>query len=127
MHEQPTQEIVAFIDAQRAEFGVEPIITVQRSAGVTVAPSTYYDTKMRPPSARARRDAVLGPALRQLWEDNYRAYGVRKLWKAARRAGQDVGCDQVARLMRAGIQGSGEANGSAPPSPTRLRCGTRTW
>ncbi len=102
----PTQEIVAFIDANRAEFGVEPICTVLRSAGVSVAPSTYYDTKTRPPSARAVRDAELGPVLRQLWEDNYRAYGVRKLWKAARRAGHDVGRDQVARLMRSlGIQG----------------------
>ena len=36
-----------------------------------------------------------------LWEDNYRVYGARKLWKAARRAGHDVGRDQVARLMRA--------------------------
>ena len=37
---------------------------------------------------------------------NYRVYGARKLWKAARRAGLDVGRDQVARLMRAaGIEG----------------------
>jgi transposase InsO family protein len=71
-----------------------------------MAPSTYYDTKTRPPSARAQRDAVLGPLLRQLWENNYQVYGVRKLWKTARRAGHDVGRDQVARLMRAaGIQG----------------------
>ncbi|EIV38982.1 transposase domain protein, partial [Mycobacteroides abscessus 3A-0122-S] len=40
-----------------------------------MAPSTYYDTKARPPSQRACRDAVLGPALVQLWEDNYRVYG----------------------------------------------------
>lgn len=72
-----------------------------------MAPSTYYDTKTRAPSARARRDAVLGPVLVGLWEDNYRVYGVRKLWKSARRAGHDVGRDQVARLMRAaGIQGA---------------------
>lgn len=44
---------------------------------------------------------MLAPALGHLWEDNYRVYGVRKLWKAARRAGHAVGCDQVARLMRA--------------------------
>jgi putative transposase len=68
---------------------------------VSVAPSTYYDAKTRPPSARACRDAVLGPALRQLWEDNYRVYGARKLWKAARRASHDVGRDQVSRHMRA--------------------------
>jgi putative transposase len=47
------------------------------------------------------------PILVQLWEDNYRVYGARKLWKAARRAGHDIGRDQVARLMRAaGIAGA---------------------
>jgi putative transposase len=71
-----------------------------------MAPSTYYHAKTRAPSARAQRDAVLGPVLRGLWEDNYCVYGARKLWKAARRAGHDVGRDQVARLMRAaGIHG----------------------
>lgn len=34
-----------------------------------MAPSTYYDIKSRRPSARSQRDAVLAPALRQLWED----------------------------------------------------------
>lgn len=72
-----------------------------------MAPSTYYDTKTRPPSARAGRDAALRPALVALWKDNYRVYGARKLWKAARRAGHDVGRDQVARHMRAaGIHGT---------------------
>lgn len=71
-----------------------------------MAPSTYYDTKTRPVSARAQRDAELGPALMALWEDNYRVYGARKLWRAARREGYDVGRDQVARLMRSlGIEG----------------------
>jgi putative transposase len=73
---------------------------------VQAAPSTYYEAKTRAPSARAQRDAAMGPALVQLWEDNYRVYGVRKLWKAARRAGHDVGRDQVGRLMRAaGMEG----------------------
>ena len=45
--------------------------------------------------------------LRQLWADNYCVYGARKLWKAAARAGWDVGRDQVARLMRAeGLEGA---------------------
>lgn len=71
-----------------------------------MAPSTYYAAKTAAPSQRAQRDAVVGPALVQLWEDNYCVYGARKLWKAARRAGHDVGRDQVARLMRAaGIAG----------------------
>ncbi len=71
-----------------------------------MAPSTYYENKARTPCARERRDAVVGPALLTLWEDNYRVYGARKLWKAAQRAGHDVGRDQVARHMRAaGITG----------------------
>ena len=71
-----------------------------------VAPSSYYEINSRQPSARAQRDEVVGPVVQQLWEDNYRVYGARKIWKAARRAGHDVGRDQVARLMRAaGIEG----------------------
>jgi len=71
-----------------------------------VAPSVYYAAKKRPVSQRAQRDAVMGPVVEQLWQDNYRVYGARKLWKAAHRAGYDIGRDQVARLMRtAGIEG----------------------
>jgi len=72
-----------------------------------IAPSTYYDAKSRPLSARAVRDAVLIPLLLALWKRNYSVYGRRKLTKAARKAGHDVGRDQVARLMRvAGIRGA---------------------
>ena len=71
-----------------------------------VAPSSYYEYKTRQPSARTQRDAVMAPVVRALWEDNYRVYGARKIWKAARRGDHDVGRDQVARLMRAaGIEG----------------------
>lgn len=46
------------------------------------------------------------PELVTLWENNYRVYGARKLWKAAHRADVDVGREQIARLMRvAGIEG----------------------
>ena len=56
----------------------------------------------------SRPGKALTPVLVELWEANYRVYGVRKLWKAAQRAGHDdVGRDQVARLMRgAGIRGA---------------------
>lgn len=93
--------MVDFIDENRSEFGVEPICEV-----LPIAPSTYYAARSRPPSARARRDAVLVPRLVALWQANYGVYGAHKLWRAARRAGLDVGRDQVARLMRrAGIEG----------------------
>ncbi len=93
--------MVAFIDQNRDELGVEPICEV-----LQVAPSTYYAAKTRPLSARAAQDAVMIPILVALWTANYRVYGAHKLWKAARRAGHDIGRDQVARLMRAaGIEG----------------------
>ena len=93
--------MVSLIDAHREEFGVEPIC-----AQLPIAPSTYYNVKSRPPSARSRRDVAMIPLLVALWVANYRVYGAHKLWKAARRAGIDVGRDQVARLMRlAGIEG----------------------
>ena len=71
-----------------------------------MAPSSYYAHKTRPPSPRSLRDAELLAALTGLWEANYRVYGVRKLHKAARRTGLDIGRDQTRRLMKlAGIRG----------------------
>ena len=63
-------------------------------------PSPPYRLRHGHHLVRAQRDAVMGPILMQLWEDNYRVYGARKLWKAARRAGHHIGRDQVSRLMR---------------------------
>jgi putative transposase len=79
-------------------WGVEPICQV-----LEIAPTTYWSAKTRPLSARAVRDAVLGPILEALWVKNFSVYGRRKLAVAARKAGLDVGRDQVARLM--GLQG----------------------
>ena len=71
-----------------------------------MAPSTYYATKSREPSARERSDAVMLATLVALFHANFSVYGARKLWKAAKRAGHDIGRDQVARLMKvAGIRG----------------------
>ena len=93
--------MVSFIDAHRGACGVEPICRE-----LPIAPSTYYDAKSRPVSARARRHGAMTVVLVALWAANYRVYGARKLWLAARRAGYGIGRDQVARLMRsAGICG----------------------
>jgi len=87
--------MVRYIDVHRDEFGVEPICHM-----LEMAPSTYYSAKSRPLSARSVRDAVLMQVLMVLWVANRKVYGAHKLWKAARRAGHDIGRDQVARLMR---------------------------
>ena len=95
--------MVAYIDGHRDQFGVEPICRV-----LEMAPSTYYAAKQRElsPSQRALRDAVMAQVLMVLWVTNRKVYGAHKLWKAARRAGHDIGRDQTARLMRQlGIEG----------------------
>jgi len=90
--------MVAFIDDHRDEFDVESICRV-----LPIASSTFYAAKRRQvaPSARAVRDAAMMQILMVLWVANRKVYGAHKLWKAARRAGHDIGRDQVARLMKA--------------------------
>ena len=116
---------MSFIDAHRdncsgeLRWGVEPICAV-----LEIAPSTYWSAKTRPLCARKIRDAELGPAIEAIWERNYSVYGRRKLAKAVRNAGLDVGRDQVARLMREhGIRGASRAKKrfTTHPDPTAVR------
>src|SRR5690349_10623567 len=64
------QEVVAFIDANRHRWGVEPICRV-----LQFAPSSYYEAKSRAVSTRAARDAVLVPEIRRVFAENYSVYG----------------------------------------------------
>lgn len=99
--------IVDYIDSHRESFGVEPVCAVLAEAGISIAPSTYYARSKTPLSDAELNDAYLANRLRSLWQHNWGVYGARKLWHAARRAGHDLGRDQVARLMRiAGITGT---------------------
>ncbi len=102
---------MAFIDAHRDRetdghrWGVEPICEQLK-----IAPATYYAAKTRAPSARAVRDAERCALLMALWTTNFSVYGKRKLWKAARRQGIDIGREQTARIMRElGIRGATRA------------------
>ena len=92
--------MVAFIDAHRAEYGVEPIC-----AQLPIAPSTYYELKARQADAdrrpaRARRDEQLCLMIRRVWEENFRVYGARKVWRQLQREGLVVARCTVERLMR---------------------------
>ncbi|WGH90586.1 IS3 family transposase [Auritidibacter ignavus] len=103
----PHDEMIAYIDMFRDRFGVESICRV---LGATdrgfITSGGYRAAKARPASDRSRRDAALIPVVKELHQANYGVYGVRKMWHAMRRAGWDVGRDQVARLMcLAGLSG----------------------
>ena len=96
----------AFIDAHRAEYGVEPICAV-----LQIAPSGYYrhrqhqaDATRR--SARTQRDVGLLAAIQRVFRQHHEVYGVRKIWHQLQREGVAVARCTVARLMRAaGLQG----------------------
>jgi transposase InsO family protein len=98
--------MVAFIDAHRAEYGVEPICRV-----VPIAPSTYYAllARRRDPTrepARAKRDAQLAAAIDRVWHTHRGVSGVRKVWRQLQREGTRVARCTVARLMTAaGLRG----------------------
>jgi putative transposase len=99
--------MIAFIDDHRGAYGIEPICKV-----LPIAPSTYYAhvAKRADPtrlSARARRDDALMPEVRRVFEENFRVYGVRKVWRQLKREGHDVARCTVARLMQTlGLQGA---------------------
>ena len=99
--------MIAFIDDHREAYGVEPICRV-----LPIAPSTYHEhaAKRRDPtrrSERAKRDEMLKGEVQRVFDENFRVYGVRKVWRQLGRDGIAVARCTVARLMRAmGLQGA---------------------
>jgi hypothetical protein len=99
--------MIAFIDDHRDVYGVEPICKV-----LPIAPSTYHahvarraDPEKLP--RRAKRDEALKAQIRRVFEENFRVYGVRKVWRQLAREGIAVARCTVARLMRAmGLEGA---------------------
>ena len=92
-----------YIDEHKHEFGVEPICATLSAAGTQIAPSTYYASKQRPPSARAVHDEQLKVEISRVHTENYGVYGIRKVH---------------AQLVREGVLG---ASGRRPIS----RCTTQ--
>ena len=92
--------MIAFINDHRDAYGVEPICRV-----LPIAPSTYYTHAARQAEpnklpARAKRDVVLMAEIQRVYEENFRVYGVRKVWRQLAREGIAVARCTVARLMR---------------------------
>ena len=89
-------------------FGVEPICRVLSQHGATIAPSTYYDARKRPPSRRALRDTEIEALIDEARQQRFVArYGARKMWLHLRRQGHDVARCTIERLMaRNGWQGA---------------------
>lgn len=128
--------MIDYVRAHADQFGARPILAVLNEHGIGIAPSTYYAHAVRDfgPTDAELVDAYAANELYRLWVRNRRLYGRRKLWKAARRAGIEVGRDQVERLMKlAGIDGvrrgkhrtvTTESDPKAPRHPDHTR---RRW
>ena len=112
--------MIDFIAEHRAIYGVEPICRV-----LPIAPSTYHAHAARRADpgklpARAQRDAALKVEIGRVYAENFRVYGVRKVWRQLGREGIAVARCTVARLMRAmGLQGVVRARRSGPPLAMR--------
>ena len=99
--------MMAFIDENRDEYGVEPICDV-----LPIAPSTYYehrarqlDPERRP--ERAKRDERLSAEIHRVGHENFSVYGAEKVWRQLRREEIDVARCTVERLMRVnGLRGA---------------------
>ncbi len=91
--------VVSFIDAHRETHGVE-----STCRQLPIAPSTYYEAKARqaddsrlPP--RAKRDAELIPEIQRVFDENFRVYGAKKVWRQLNREHRNVARCTVERLM----------------------------
>ncbi len=98
--------MTSFVDDHRGDYGVEPIC-----AEIPIAPSTYYEHKAREVDpdrlpARAQRDAELEVQVHRVWDQNFRVYGARKVWRQLNREQIPIARCTTERLMQyLGIRG----------------------
>jgi putative transposase len=111
--------MIAYIDANRDRFGVEPICQL-----LPIAPSTYYAATRRPASARAVREAQLKAEIARVHAEHFGVYGARKVWRQLHREGIAVARCTVERLMgELGLEGvrRGKTRRTTMPDVTTTR------
>jgi hypothetical protein len=120
--------MIDFIDEHRAIHGVEPICRV-----LPIAPSTYHAHAARRADpgklpARVQRDAALKIEVGRVYEENFRVYGIRKVWRQLGREGIAVArctgapdADDGPARGRAGQDGPYHNQQCGGPMPARSR------
>lgn len=118
--------MVAFVDAHRAAYGVEPICTQ-----LPIAPSTYYTHKLqhRDPTRQSKRrqtDAHWQREIQRVHAANFHVYGPRKVWKQLHQIeGQDVArCTIVRNMRQMGLRGASRGRAfkvTTTPAPAAER------
>jgi transposase InsO family protein len=100
------EAMTGFVDAYRDDYGVEPICKI-----IKIAPSTYHEharRRQQPETApaRVRRDTASKEEIQRVFDENFKVYGARKIWRQLKREGHDVARCTVERLMQdMGLQG----------------------
>ena len=108
--------MIAYIDENKATFGVEPICRL-----LPIAPSTYHEARSRSPSARALRDEALKTEITRVHAANFGVYGARKVWRQLNREGIVVARCTVQRLMRdLGLRGAMRGKTRRTTTPDEL-------
>ena len=90
------EAMISFVNAYRDKHGVESICKV-----IQIAPSTYHAHAARRPNPetappRVKYDAMLTVEIKRVFDENFKVYGVRKVWRQLLREGHDVGRCTVA-------------------------------
>jgi transposase InsO family protein len=85
---------MAFIDAHRDRWSIAAMCRV-----LAFSQRSYYAAKARPASARELADQTHRVRIRRVWENNYRVYGARRVWKQLLREGHQIARCRVERLM----------------------------
>jgi len=106
--------------------GVEPICAQLKELGCGFAPSSYYEARSRPESRRALRDKDLKAAILKEYDENYRCYGVRKMWlefawQGHRRGALHGGAVDEDPWPARGPPREGEAHDGPDPAATRAQ------
>ena len=95
--------IYTFIESQKADYRVSVMCRALK-----VSKSGFYGWRDRPPSARARADAVLSEKIARIHTDSRETYGAPRIHFELRTLGVRYARKRVARLMReAGLFGCG--------------------
>ncbi len=113
----------AYIAEHKDRYGVEPICAV-----LPIAPSTSYDARRRPPSARSIRDEELKVHIRRVHAENFCVYGAEKVWRQLKREGIPVARCTVERLMRdLGLRGAVRGRTRRTTTPDEVAPAPPTW
>jgi putative transposase len=93
--------MVSFVDEHRDRW---PVAVMCRT--IELPERTYHAARTRSPCARSVSDEANKVEIRRVWEQNYRCYGARRIFKQLRREGHPIARCTVERLMpQLGIRG----------------------